>query len=459
MRPATKSRPTPVTPGFAAAGARRGHRRAAGLRSALRDESGVMTAFGLFTVITLLILGGYAVDFSSAIEARTRLQVNTDVAAHAALLTRQTDTAQNARAQAIALAYQNMPKSRFGPIVGDSDIVFGTWDASARKFTPDAASRSAVKVTLHEDGKNGNAVATYLLKLVGFNYWDISTSAVFATYQRSCMLEGFVAENNVDIRSNNDFKNGFCIHSNGKVSLNNNNTFEPGTSVSMPGQEDLEMPASGSEKNDGLTQALRYDSWDIRLLNQVDPIINGLAQGDASYMPSYVHTSAPKVYPKSLIQDGSMAPGVAYTASCNGNSSLKIASGTTLKQVVLITDCKLQFGANVTLEDVVIASSNSDPRAITGAANVQLGRNDNCAPGGGVQILTDGGMDFPAKLSIYGSQMVAKGDISFAANANGVQGASLVSGDTISGTSNMTMAFCGQGMEQNYQASYFKMVQ
>ena len=88
----------------------------------------------------------------------------------------------------------------------------------------------------------------------------------------------------------------------------------------------------------------------------------------------------------------------------------------------------------------------------------RIGRNDGCAPGGGAQLLTMGGVEFAAAMEIYGGQVIAKGDITFTANAYGVQGASLISGGTLSGTSNMAMGFCGGGgMEDNFEAEYFRL--
>jgi hypothetical protein len=49
----------------------------------------------------------------------------------------------------------------------------------------------------------------------------------------------------------------------------------------------------------------------------------------------------------------------------------------------------------------------------------------------------------PVKM---GEITIAKGDVSFAANANGIEGASIIAGGQISGTSNMTMGFCGQSV-------------
>ena len=60
--------------------------------------------------------------------------------------------------------------------------------------------------------------------------------------------------------------------------------------------------------------------------------------------------------------------------------------------------------------------------------------------GGGAQIITWGGFDVAAGLEMYGSQIIAAGPIAFAANADGIQGASMVSGETIDGTSNMSLS-------------------
>lgn len=425
----------------------------------IRDEGGVMTAFGLFTFTAMLMVGGYAVDYSNAVRAREKLQINADAAAHAALVAREFGSVDSARAAALSVAYANMPSSAYGDIIDASDIDFGAWDATSRTFTPDATSRSAVRVTLHQNSDHANPMSTFLFRLVGLNYWDINVTSVFTTYYRSCMTEGFVGQVAVDLQSNNSYLNGFCIHSNDIVSLNSNNYFESGTSVTMPDPTTIQLPSSGFTSDPGLQQALQADSWYIRILDQLDTIIAGLKAGNPLFEPSYITNLTPIVYTQGKIGQGDLASGNIYTASCSGNSPLNISAGTILSKVVLVTNCLINFGSNVQLHDVVIASTSTNSKAITGASGLEVGLNDNCAPGGGAQILTDGGMDFPSAMSLYGGQLIAKGDISFSANGNGVQGASVISGGTVSGTSGMTMAYCGSGMEEDFQAEYFRMVQ
>ena len=88
---------------------------------------------------------------------------------------------------------------------------------------------------------------------------------------------------------------------------------------------------------------------------------------------------------------------------------------------------------------MLINSTNPSVAAIDGASGIVLGRNDNCSAGGGVQI-------------------VAMGDIDFEANANGIQGVSMVAGGQIASTSNMDMGFrAAAGLENRFEAEYFRM--
>jgi Flp pilus assembly protein TadG len=246
----------------------------AGLKSGLSRfasaEDGGMAVGGLFFTITFLAVGGLAVDMSNAISQRTHLQLAADAAAHTALYVRNltlTSTPQDAIAAAVTMAERNMPDPLYGNVVLPQDIEFGTWDRATRTFNPNPNSRSAVRVTTHRDAAGGNEVATYLLRIIGFESWNVRRSSVFETYVPDCLREGFVAEDMVDIQSNNSYFNGFCIHSNDVVSLNSNNYFEAGTVVSMPDSARLDMPASGAQTNIGLPQALRYGAMQIRLIN------------------------------------------------------------------------------------------------------------------------------------------------------------------------------------------------
>lgn len=425
-------------------------------------EDGVVTALSLFLLLAILMVGGLAIDFSNAVAARTRLQITADSAAHAALYKRELLPEDEAKAAAIELVTRNMPPESFGEALLPEDIVFGRWDRDADLFEPVPGSRQAVLVRTAQLEERQNSVTVFLLRLVGMNSWDVLAPSVFETYYPTCLREGMVGDDLVDVQSNNIYESGFCLHSNGHVSVNSNNLFEQGTVVSMPDIRDIEMPKSGFEKNEGLQYALRDGVYPLKILDRIDAIYNGVQSMGSAYMPDYITSDIPiEVSSNNGNFDQTMfQKGRVHRVLCK-NSGVNIAAGTLLSELVIVTDCEVKFGASVQLQDVVIVTRNESAKSISSAAGqsgLQVGRDDDCAPGGGAQLVTYGGIDIPADLRMYGGQMIAAEDIAFAANANGIEGAAFVAGGTVSGTSNGSMGFCGgAGMENNFEAAYFRL--
>lgn len=422
-------------------------------------EDGALTIQGLFLFTSMAILAGIGVDVSNLLSSQAQLQITADDTAHAALYARDTLPAEEAKQAALDLAYSNMPSGHFGDIISDTDIVFGNWDYDTQSFTSNANSRDAVLVTARRVAMRDNPVASYLMQFIGIDEWDIITQSVYTTYRPTCFREGFVGDDVVDIQSNNAFSNGFCIHSNAYVSVNNNNTFEPGTVVSMPNIDEIDMPQSGFEKNDGLDAALRSGKYRLRIINRIDELIAGLENGDPEYTPDYIDSSVPinlNGGGKTLhVTD--FTPGKIHVKTCSGSGQLTIDATPALRDVVFVSNCEIKFASGSVLEDVVIATRNTSSRSFKAPSGLQVGRDDGCAPGGGAQLVTKGGMNFAANLAMFGGQLLAEGDVTFAARASGIEGASIVAGGEIDGTSNASMAFCGSGMEDNFEANYFRL--
>ncbi len=433
------------------------HALGAALRRWLMAEHGSVTIMTLFFLPTVLMVGGLALDVANAMRMRTLLQVTADAAAHAALYTREFGTLEEARDAAMGIVEHALPDEVNGDVVRPDDIRFGIWDAEQLRFIEDANSKSAVWIDLSRVVERDNGVATWLLKMTGFEHWSIVRAAVFETYVPTCFREGFVGEGLVDLRSNNEFYNGFCIHSNDHVELQQNNYFEDGTVVSMPDSGTIVLPASGFDKNEGLEQALRDGSYRIRVLNRLAQIVDEVGLYGSDWMPDYVSAAAPVTIDPKKAAAGDFVPGRIHTATCGGKGTLTLP-GTLLRDMVIVTDCDVTFGSGATLENAVVATSSTDAKSVTASAGLQIGRDDDCAEDGGAQVLTLGGFEVASKLSMFGGQVIAAGDIQFAANADGIEGASMIAGGQISGTSNMTMGFCGNGMERNFEVDYFRLV-
>lgn len=429
-----------------------------GLRRFAEDETGTGTLMALFFVLISAVLGGLAIDFNKAMARRTHLQVTVDAVAHAALYTRERQSKEAAIAKALEIAAVNLPVERNGNALLASDIEFGVWDAARREFTPDINSKSAVRVNAYRILERDNAVSNILLKMVGFDTFDISRTAVYVTYQPTCFREGFVAEMAVDVQSNNSFQNGFCIHSNDHVKVSSNNFFGDDTIVSMPNTDHLQLPRSGFDTNVGLEEALRDNGYHLRILNKLDQLISDLSRNSPETRPDYISTNSVNYLDGKSVDGSQFLPGKAYVVTCNGGASMFIKDASVIRDTTVVTNCPVKFGQGTVLENTVLATTNTSSKSISSPSSLQIGRNDNCAPGGGAQVLTLGGVDIAADMRMYGGQIIAKGDVGFAANADGIAGASIIAGGTISGTSNMTMGFCGDGMEDSFRAEYFRLV-
>lgn len=431
-----------------------------------RSERGSMTVNGVFFLLAMATIGAAALDVSFLLSSRSHLQVAADTAAHAALYLRDRNSSATAKAGAIELVQEQFPPGIYGNVIDEDDIAFGTFDRASWTFSPDATSNSAVQVTTSRSASHANAVQTFLFNLIGIETFNVAAASTFETYRPMCLNQGFVAEGVVDIQSNNTYENGFCLHSNDHISLNNNNVFEEGTVVSMPDVNNLDLPSAGWDSNTGLSAALRSGSYQMRVINRLESIIDGLISQDDEVIPDYIGSTIPwrlfdaRIYPDELL------PGRIYTYSCGGllnllsfnHGKLTIKRDTVLKEVVLVTNCEVSFEQNVVLEDAIVATYNTSAKSITSPSGLQVGKNDDCAVGGGAQLLTMGSMSFAADLKLFGAQLIADQNITFTANAEGIEGASLVAGGNISGTSNSDMAHCPTGMENNFEDDYFRLV-
>ena len=448
------------------------------MRHYLSDDSGSATILSLQFTLIALVVGGLSIDFNKAISDRTKLQLAADTAAHAALYSREDMTKEEARTKALEVIDAMLRDDLYGGAVSEADIEFGSWNAGDNTFVPNDAQRTAVRVRAEMTTGRGNASRNLLLGLVGRKTFNVETASVYGTYYPPCFTEGFVAEGVVDIQSNNAFSEGFCLHSNTHVSLNSNNYFEPGTVVSMPDLADLDIPNSGFESNEGLDTALRQGAYRLRLLNDLPEIIAGLWVADPDSFPTRLHggngdgtliggnsstfINAVEASNNNKVVPADFEAGAVNTMDCGANGKLTFEAGT-YSDFAFVSNCEIKFSGDVILEDVVIATESTSAKSFnspSGQNGFTLGRDDNCAPGGGSVLMTLGGMDFASNLNVYNSQLLAIGDITFAANADGIQGASFISYGEIDSTSNINMGFCeDRGMENVYRADYFRMLQ
>lgn len=446
------------------------------MRRFVRDERGIMSVHNLFLTIAACAVGAAGLDVTHLFAARTQLQVAADIGAHTALLLRHRGrTVHQATTAAIAAVEYGMPPTAYGTVVEASDIVYGTWNEATRSFTPtpvtSTALPSAAQVTTRR--ADDNPVQSFLLRIIGVDEMDVVASATYTTYYPPCLSEGFVARKRVDLESLNTFNEGFCLHSEELVTINQNNTFKPGTVVSMPDHATYydTRPDSTFTNNTGFREALRDGHYELLILDRVRKSAT-LPQGVLPFesaLPAMGTGAAVPLVPGNLLPTSFQMPTSGYRVhnvqcTTNGKNSSLTLTGGTYRNIILMTNCPINFSGRVNLEDAVIfstfESTNKDAFSTSSGPNdgLVLGRNDNCADGGGATLITRGSMGAASKLTLYGGQILALGDVRAASGIYG-QGLSVVSDGMVNLTTRTDAYTCGRGMNRAFQHTYFRLAQ
>ncbi|MCY1127264.1 pilus assembly protein TadG-related protein [Frigidibacter sp. RF13] len=454
--------------------------------SRFRSETeGSMTVYGIFIFLTMGCLVGLTLDVANAYKARSEIQVAADAAAHAALLLRLKEGNNAAISKAVAVANHNLSLTKAASTtITASDITFGQWDRDTRHFTPHATPVNAVRVMAGRTHDRNNSLGTIFLGMSGLDAWDINVATVMETYRPPCLREGFVADQVVDIQSNNRFGAGFCVHSNDSIKINQNNVFEAGTIVSMPSLDDLQVSASGFVKNDGLVDALRESFYKIRIINRITDINDALRSanftklremtaktetsmtGGIQYLTNStthsVDVGAKAGSGKDVLSPADLNANAVNIVSCSSKGRLDLEPGAVFSNLAILTDCAVDVRPGVTLKNMILSTTSTDTYSIqtpsgNSGGSINFGDDDGCEEGGGAHLVTLGGIKTAANLNVYGSQFLAAKDIQFAANADGLEGISLISGGKIDSTSNIDVGFCGTGMGDNFEIDYFRL--
>ena len=452
----------------------------------LTDNHGGGTIIGLFWFMALVAICGLAVDATNGLRNRTMLQATADAAALAGTI----DLPDSGAAVASAVAYSddNMPVAKYGEVLKPGDVEVGSWNRALRSFNAGGFAPDSVRVSLHQTEEHSNAVPVNFLRVIGLQTWNVNVEAVAQRYIPDCLRDGLVARGLIDISSNNGFVNRICIHGHKLTNMQlflvlhmqNHNYYEAGVNVSMPDIDQmLILPSGGIESNPGLAPALKEQSFDPRMVNHVDEFMNNLLAKQAYVTPSYIDTAKDVIVKDEKYNFANVEPGRIYHIQCAANKNVNIPTNITLTRVVIVSDCQVSVGSNVSLVDVILASrsgdnpggDNGNSGAVSGAggarvqnaninfsSGVNLGAADSCAPGGGVQIFSNASVHFSSTMTINGVQIIAKGDVDLGARNAGINGINVQTGGNITLTANNMLGLCSGGSPQFFPIYYYRLV-
>lgn len=408
--------------------------------AAFRDDTaGVATAASLYILIVMLMIGGLAVDLSNAIRAQARLQALADTVAMSAAM--HLPDAAAATSAALDTATRNQPAtgSRRAEIVQE-DIVIGIWDPATRGFQPGGGNPTAVLVTARHSAQNGSALPTLLLRLVGVTWIDVGATAVgYRPRFPRCSGAGYFSRERTVVVNSNHFSNGFCLHGEAGVTLNNVNTFDPGTTIGMPDLADFEE----RRNNYGAREALTRYSHSFARLDALPGIMSAMRAGSlsAADLPGYIRHGP--VHLNSINANTELEPGTLYIVSGNVNLGSNIA----VSEIAIVATGTIRVNSNTELKDVVLASNGT----ITINSNNYLGESEQeyCRTGRySSYLLSRSDITFGTNNTLRGVMMLTDGRLDGGNNNDAADGVYVEAGGRISlGNANSNNG-CPEGLER-----------
>jgi hypothetical protein len=212
--------------------------------------------------------------------------------------------------------------------------------------------------------------------------------------------------------------------------------------------------------------------------------MNDLLTMESNVTPDYIDTQKDVIVRDKNYNFSDVEPGRVYHIDCDANNNVGIPNGTVLDRVVIVADCQIGVGSGVEMMDVVLASTAEAPGGtnngggnnggggensghggagvqnanINVSANVVLGNDDDCAPGGGVQIFSNASVHFASSTTYNGVQIVALGDIDLGARNEGINGINAQAGGNITMSSNNKFGLCSGGAPDLFTVGYYRLV-
>ncbi len=220
----------------------------------------------IYVAIILVVLCGFVslgVDLGRVQLAKSQLQTAADAAARAAAHGLAT-SAEQAIAEAVAIASANPCDISHAALVPNQDIEFGAWDSATRSFTPaaDPSDASAIRITARRIAQRNTAIPLTFARLVGKNTCDIHATAIATVKVNSGAKSGFVGLLAVDMKNNAFFgsydssvnthpsqataSDNCMLGSNGIIVAGNNNAVCGDVNLGPHGILDGNLSVSGS---------------------------------------------------------------------------------------------------------------------------------------------------------------------------------------------------------------------
>lgn len=330
-----------------------------------RDESGSVSIWNLFWLLSFCGLLGLAVDVTTAMNTKARLQAVADASTHAGVMDI-SPTPMDSVITAVEFSYENIPN--INKVVTTGDVVVGWWDHNTKTFDPTRTDKvNAVQVLATRDTARSNATDTTFLGVIGFNAWDIAAIATAAPIETSkirCRANGLFAGGTAEQTSNNTIRAPYCVYGETSFKISQNNLIQCGVELIAPSPDHFHngtppVPTTGAcnenygslSNDDMVAQAFVYDKLPVTAQLEYDnakailtKFINGESYNDPyGVIPPYI-TTVSNVSVTQFNNDakkGDLVPGTLYNVTCSNNGKNLVPSGI-VQNIGIYTNCEIR---------------------------------------------------------------------------------------------------------------------
>ncbi|SNS48246.1 TadE/TadG family type IV pilus assembly protein [Tropicimonas sediminicola] len=444
-------------------------------------ESGAGTAFSLYMLIVVLGLLGIMLDSTQGWWNKTRLSAAADIGAHAGAVGIANDMPEaQLKAEVVSIVEENLPRTIFGQVIdGSVDVALVHYDTTKNEFD-NANDPNTVIVRLQRTRSRGNDIRTFLLKFANVPSFEttVFSAAVFDINGKCTSSDGIYAQSTVTLTSQTDIGAGFCVHSNDKVWLPQQNTFQPGAYVSMPKLALCEDKCDDSQ-NPGIVAIESYmhipdiaawiqDTYDAfvysGLVGQAEIVtefFDGLIVGDQTELidKNILTAAVPlgTVVPMSQAQFNSvqkLPSGLIYHVTCtSGGSGTKTwlnfsATTAQMNDAALMTNCNINFadGARAVGSVIVTTRESSNATVTAGSSVTVADPSKACNEDERTILMSKSKVSVPAEFTISNLTLVVDDDVDVAsATSSGIvsKGLSIYSSQRVKFSAQHTFRTCG----------------
>lgn len=466
----------------------------------LESTYGGGTVMSLFMLIIMAVVLGLGLDSTNGWKNRTFLTSVADIGAHAgAVAIANGSTEAEVVEEVRRLVETNLPRSVWGNVLDTtSDVVLAEYDIDTKQFViGGTGDKNAVIVKVERTRARGNPVKTMLMQFVGINTLDTGaiSAGVYDESAQCAATDGLFAREKVRVSSQGRFGAGICLHSEDLVWLPQNNTFEPGSFVSMPDLALCEdkctdsanpgikatpthmifpdfgdfiadafadfafagVPDRGTKREFFSSTVIGNDGNTITTLKTLGPV-EALVTAGVMDQDQASELRIGHVVPLTLTEINNsietLPSGLVYTVDCpnngNGPNTRITLSGTAAKMedAVLLTDCNIEFDDGATaIGSVIITERESSNPAIQAGQNTVISDPDGgCEADDRTVIMTVAPISVPSEFVMSNVTLIVDNNVNIAsatASNPTSQGLAIYATGSIDVASQHTMRACG----------------